>query len=118
MWPLGYGLARTGDDQIWDNGPALGFDNADLTDATPTLIYRTPDTGGNLFPLFPLTIYQSDTSSGFYRVFGEIDGAFWFSDAGEAIGSEDRFTQAGERYTIFQSGTRVESHSFFCLRED
>jgi hypothetical protein len=119
MWPVGYGVQHNNnDDQIWDFAPATGFDNEDLTIATPVKIYRTPDTGGDIFPLFPLTVVQSDVNTSRFRVLGEVDGAYWFSDGGVAISSEDRFTQGTARYTIFQSGTRVAGHSFYCLRED
>lgn len=119
LWPLGYAQPHSNaDDQIWSAAASTGFDNQDLTDATPTKIYRTPNTAGDLFPLFPLTVKQDDSATGYFRTLGEIDGAFWFSDGGVAISSEDRHLQDPNRYTVFQSGTRIQPHSFFCLRED
>jgi hypothetical protein len=118
LWPLGFGNARTDDDITWGTAPATGFDNEDLSAASPTLIYPTPNSAGALFPLFALTVGQADASTGNFRVMGEIDGAFWFSLGGAAISSEDRHARDGSFYRIFQSGTRVQPYSFFCIRED
>jgi len=119
LWPLGYMQAHElTADQNWEIASALGFDNEDFTDVAPTLIYRTPNTGGDLFPLFPLTITQGDAATDFFRVLGEIDGCFWFSTGGEAVASEDRLQQAGVRYRLFQNGTRIQHHSYIAIRED
>jgi hypothetical protein len=119
LWPLGYvQLHETTADQNWSVASATGFDNADFTDVTPTLIYRTPNAAGDLFPLFPLTVIQGDSASDYYRVLGEIDGCFWFSTGGTAVASEDRITQGSTRYRVFQNGTRVEHHSFVAIAED
>ncbi len=120
VWPLGPCNAHGDlDDQLFTLAPAAGFDNDDLTLASsPISIYRTPDTGGDLFPLFPVTIVQSDVSSGRYRVFGEIDGAWWFHTADAAVSSGDRHAQGGAHYSIVQNGTRVQPFSFLALREN
>lgn len=119
VWPLSALQAhQTAEDANWVTAPLAGFDNEDLTLATPVQIYRTPNTGGDLFPLFAQTVIQSDGVAEIYRTVGEIDGVSWFSVGGVAISSEDRFDQGGEKFTIFQSGTRVEVWSFACLRED
>lgn len=120
VWPISPMQAHdVPADENWAVATSTGFDNEDLTlSASPTVIYRTPDTGGDLFPLFPQTVVQADTATDFFRTFGEIDGVFWFSTAGVAIASEDRHSQGSEKFKIFQSGTRVEAHSFACLREE
>lgn len=120
VWPLGSSSVHDdADDQVWAIAPSTGFDMEDITlSISPVGIYRTPDTGGDLFPLYPVTIVQADSSSGFYRTLGEIDGVFWFHAADAAISSEDRFTQGGDAYGIFQNGTRIELYSFMALRED
>ena len=124
VWPLGEAEVPNDDpeDQIWAAASTTGFDNDDLTLASgATRIYRTPNTGGDLFPLYPVTIAQQDeSSSGFKRVFGEIDGVFWFDLAGELISSEDRFppSTTREAHTIFQNGTRTNDYDFMALRED
>lgn len=123
VWPLGFLTARTAtDDVLWTAMPAGGaidFDNSALTQtANPTTIYRTPNTAGDLFPLFPMTVNQGDSATTQYRTFGEIDGCYFFSLGGQAIGSEDRISQDGTFYKIFQSGTRAEVYSYFCIRED
>ena len=73
---------------------------------------------GDLFALFPLTFIQGDQTTAFWRTFGEMDGVYWFDVGGTAVASEDRFTQSGTKYRVFQSGTRIQPYSFFCLRED
>lgn len=119
LWPIGYPSEHPiAEDHTWDQQSGTMFDNSMITNTTPVRIYRTPDTGGDLFPLFPLTFIQSDAATAFHRTFGEIDGAYWFDLGGTAAASEDRFMQSGVAYRIFQSGTRVQPHSFFCLRED
>ena len=120
VWPLGNANThQTIEDGIWTVASGTGFDNADLTLATNAMrIYRTPDTGGDLFPLFPITYNQQDSASGFFRVFGEVDGVFWLDQADSGLSSEDRLSQTGERYSIFQNGTQINPWSFIALRED
>lgn len=120
VWPIGTpNVQASVDDRIWTTASSTGFDNDDLTLTTSAIeIYRTPDTGGDLFPLYPVTVVQSDSGSGFHRVLGEMDGVFWFHDGGVTISSQDRFTRDSDAYTIFQNGTRVEAWSFIALRED
>lgn len=118
VWPIGAGNQQAdANDQIWDVAPITGFDNSDIANG-PVAIYRTPDTGGDLFPLYPITVIQQDYIAGDHRTFGELDGCYWFHVADSAISSEDRIVQGSNRYTVFQSGTRIEPHSFFALRED
>lgn len=117
VWPLvASGQNTSAPDRIWT--PSVGFDADDFTlSSGATQIHRTPDTGGDLFPLFPVTIEQS--GSGFFRPFGQIDGVFWFSIPNtETVGSRDRFNQNGTRYSIFQCGTLVQPYDFFALLEE
>lgn len=119
VWPLGTPNAAAAILQQWNIASSLGFDQADLTLATSAIeIYRTPDTGGDLFPLYPITYQQADSASGFFRTFGEVDGVFFIHNGGAGISSEDRITQGGVAYTIFQNGTRTGPFSFMALRED
>lgn len=120
VWPLGNAqVHENASDQLWTDPGANGFDVADLTPSTGAVrIYRTPDTGGDLFPLFPVTYSQSDSATDFYRVFGEIEGVFWLDAADAGISSEDRIARGSTRHTIFQNGTRLEAYSFLALRED
>lgn len=110
--------ASDSDDIIWANANStLGYDQVLLTLAvSPIRIFRTPDTGGDLTPLYPLPIIQ--TGSGFERVLGEIDGAFWFGKNDLAIVSQDRFTQAGDAFTVYQNGKLVTDYAFMAIRED
>lgn len=119
LWPLGYGQPTTTTDDITtDAASGSAFDNSLLTAASAVRIYRTPNAAGDLFALFPLTFIQGDQTSGFWRSFGEMDGVYWFDVGGTAVASEDRFDQSGTKYRVFQSGTRIQPYSFFCLRED
>jgi hypothetical protein len=120
VWPLGpSNVHDTSDDVIWATAGSLGFDNDDFTLVSGAIaIYRTPDTGGDLFPLYPVTVVQADSATDFFRTFGEIDGVWWFHIADAAISSEDRFTQGSVAYSIFQNGTRIQDFSYLALRED
>lgn len=119
LWPLGYqAVTDIADDVTWEVASGTQFDNSNLTAASAVRIYRTPNVAGDLFALFPLTFAQSSFSTDTHRVFGEIDGCYWFDIGGTAAASEDRHVQGSTRYRIFQSGTRVQPHSFFCMRED
>lgn len=107
------------DDAIWGTASTNGFDATDLTPATgATRIYRTPDTGGDLFPMWPITYTRSDSATDKFFVQGEVPGVFWLDQADSGFSSEDRLTQAGERYTIFQNGTRIQPWSYLALKED
>lgn len=119
VWPLGSQNAQATVLQQWTIAATSGFDMFDLTPVSgATEIYRTPDTGGDLFPLYPITYCQADSASGFFRTFGEVDGVFFLHNGGAGISSEDRITQDGVAYTIFQNGTRTGPFSFMALRED
>lgn len=119
LWPLAtFDVHELTADQTWGVANAVGFDNLDLFDVTPTLIYRTPNTGEDLFPLFPATVLRHDSSTDTYICFGEIDGVYWFDIEAVSIASEDRIDQDGVFYRVFQNGTRTAHHSFFALRED
>lgn len=119
LWPIGISqVHELLADENWSVASALGFDNADFADPTPTIIYRTPNTGSDLFALFPATVVQSDSATDAYRIFGEIDGVYWFDLGGVAVASEDRIDQGGTFYRVFQNGTRTNHQSFLAIRED
>lgn len=107
------------DDKTWDQPAAGGFWPEQITlAASATRIYRTPDTGGDLFPLFPVGYSRSDDVSILFYLYGEVEGVFWLDQGGSGITSEDRVLQGSSAYTIFQNGTRVQPYSFLALRED
>lgn len=120
VWPLGSSNVHSdSNDQIWQLAPSAGFDTLDITPAAgATEIYRTPNSGGDLFPLYPVTLVQHDSATGFFRALGELDGVFWFHLGGSGASSEDRITQGGLAFTVFQNGTRVQPYSFLVIQED
>ena len=120
VWPLGaLSSSPSNDDLLFSIAPSTGFDNEDLTLSSGAIaIYRTPDTGGDLFPLYPVTVMQADGASSFWRIFGELDGVFWFHVADSGASSEDRIEQSSDAYFVSQNGTRVEDWSYLALRED
>lgn len=120
VWPLGTGttLSAVAADIIVDEAPALGFDNDDLTLATPTGIFRTPQTSGDVPPFFPVTLMQINAVSAKYRVFGEIDGVHWFHKADSAVTVFDRFVDGTIRRTVFRNGTRSDLWSYFAVQEN
>ncbi len=120
VWPLGRSQPHaTASDDIWDAAPASGFDQSDITLSSGAVeIWRTPDTAGDIFPLYPVSIIQADSAGPDYRAFGEIDGVFWFHIADSAASSEDEIKQGSDRYLIAQSGTRVEKWSHAVLKQD
>lgn len=121
VWPLGSSNVHENTiDQTFIAAPSVGFDQADLTLSVNAIrLYRTPDTGGDLFPLMPLSYLRNDSATDIFTVFGEVDGVFWMDKAGEVtLSSEDRIRQGSARYTIFQNGTRVNDWSYMALRED
>lgn len=118
VWPVGPNSQRTGDDQNTQGAGTNGFDNEDLSLSTgATQIYRTPDTGGDLFPLFPVTIEQNDSSGDDYRVFGALDGVWFIGDNDAGLTEGDRIEQGSNAYAIHQNGTLKQPHDFLALEE-
>jgi len=118
VWPVGIANQQSdSDERIWST--IVGFDNSDIPLTTGAVqIFRTPDTGGDLFPLFPVTIEQSDSAS-YFRAFGQLPGVYWFSiPSTETIASRDRHEPGALRYTILQSGTLIQPYDFHALLEE
>ena len=89
-----------------------GFARQDLVYQTASWkLMRTPDTGGDIFPIWRRYVMSADTTD--RRVYGELPGHFWMHTADEPISSEDTLTQNGTTYILFQSGDRTERYSFF-----
>lgn len=94
----------------WDNIiPPTGVPGS------PTVqLKKTPNSGGDLNPLWPATLVMSDGSN--LDIQGELDGIFWVSAAnGEA--SEDRLLIGNDRYHIFQNGNRTTVFSFMAIKQ-
>jgi hypothetical protein len=86
-------------------------------------LYASLDTGNPKRLLVPCSVLASEGtgSDGDRRYpFGEMDGVYWFSYGGGGVGAgpQDFFNIGGERYRVFQSGSRVKlSHDFFAVKE-
>tara|TARA_R110000851_G_scaffold120002_1_gene248075 strand:- start:16606 stop:18237 length:1632 start_codon:yes stop_codon:yes gene_type:complete len=120
VWPLGNSNAHEeADDQIFEAAPTSGFDNDRITAVSSRVeLFRTPNTGEDLFALYPVTYMRNDSATDIFRTFGELPGVFWFHVADATISSEDRWTQYPDAYSIFQNGTRIDTWSFLALKED
>ena len=113
--------------QVVGNSGLLGFAAATRQMIPPSgvpgtenvQLKPTPGTGDDYYWLVPPTIIRQESSQWpDYRMWGEIDGVFWFSRGGNTIVSEDRFVLGTKRYTIFQNGNRTQNWSYFALDED
>lgn len=113
IWPGVYGDI---DNDTKNEASNTGFSRTDLMLSSSSYkLMRTPDTGGDIFPLFRRYVLASDSSSLGRVLYGELPGHFWFHTAEEAISSEDVLKQNGSRYLVFQSGDRVERYTFFAM---
>lgn len=88
---------------------------------TPNLtLHPTPNTGGGLRRLYPLTIQFAETGPPVEKdIFGELDGVFWVSaaDTTTPLTSEDFITVGTTRYRVFQSGNRALDYTYLAIEE-
>lgn len=117
------------DDLISDNG-GFQLSGNGATDCiialsgvpgTPNLtLHPTPNTGGALRRLYPLTIQFSETGPPAEKdIFGELDGVFWVSaaDVTTPLTSEDFITVGTTRYRVFKSGNRALDYTYLAIEE-
>lgn len=113
VWP---GVLSDIDNDVKSDPLNTGFGFTDLMlSGSAYKIMRTPDTGGDIFPLFRRYVMAADASTFGRVLYGELPGHFWFHTAEEPISSEDTLKQNGSRYLVFQSGDRVERYTFFAM---
>lgn len=130
MYPVGESRDSIGSsykDNIVDAGPFGWFDGITVPNGgvATQLLYRTPDTGGDLFFLIPITLIRTPSiniEGGTVEddVHLELDNIFWFSatlTAGTTVTPEDTFTIGTDRYRIFADCHNRERYSFFCMKE-
>jgi hypothetical protein len=118
LTPLGQPSPPTGSDVAFSS--SNNFDGLTITQVnTASTIIRTPDSGGDLFPLYRMHVVQANSSGGGSdRFFGELDGVFWFHTGDDLVSPEDRFARAGEPIrSVFSAGTRTEPYSLYALDE-
>lgn len=88
---------------------------------TPNLtLHPTPNTGGGLRRLYPLTVQFAETGPPVEKdIFGELDGVFWVSaaDTTTPLTSEDFITVGTTRYRVFQSGNRALDYTYLAIEE-
>lgn len=85
---------------------------------TPTFRFDpTPNTGGALYPVFPLTIVSFSAAS----IVAEIEGAVWVSGStgggSPAVPGDSVTAPSGERYRLFPSVNRAEPYNMWGLLE-
>lgn len=83
----------------------------------------TPGTSGDRYLLIaPIVGRWENSAPNLYpdghRLWGEMDGTFWFATGNNVVASEDRHEDGNKRYTIFQNGNRTQVWSYFALDED
>jgi hypothetical protein len=109
-------LAPVTDGLLWSQiAPTDGVPGT----ATKTL-HPTPNTGGALRRLYPLTIQFSKDGPPVERdIFGELDGVFWVSaaDITTPLTSEDYVAVGTSRYRVFKSGNRALDYTYFAVEE-
>lgn len=113
VWP---GVEKDQGDNVSTDSNQTGFSYVDMMKQTGSWkLMRTPDTSGDIFPLFRRYALSADSGSAGYQLYGELPGHFWFHTAEELISSEDILKQNGSRYLVFQSGDRVDRFAFFAM---
>jgi hypothetical protein len=130
IYPTGESRDSTGSgykDNIVNEGPFGWFDGiCQPYGITATqLLYRTPNSGGDLFFLIPMTLIRTPSTGiegGTVEddVHLELDNIFWFSatlTSGSTVTVEDTFTIGSDRYRIFADCHNRERYSFFCMKE-
>ncbi len=81
----------------------------------PTLqMLRTPDSGGDLFNGFPVTLVWTSADAGDRNIVGHLDNVFWVPTAG-VLTSEDTL---GADYLVFQNGQRTQVSSYGAIKKE
>lgn len=121
-WPsarAGTASLDTDDNWVRNASPTPAMDDfigGDVGDPTTYRLEPTPNTGGALSPMFPLTILKYDEV-----ILGQVPEVYWLytsRDGSSAAVSEDTFTLAnGDRYRIFQNVYRSDVYNHYAIRE-
>lgn len=124
VWPgqAQFASVSLDDEDNWATGvaPEVGFEGIIIErtiGASPDKrMEPTPNTGGAIPALFPLTLHSNSLVS----IIGQPQGLYWASmsqDGGSAATSEDTFTIGTRRFRAFQNVYRTEIYSFFVMEE-
>lgn len=79
-------------------------------------IEPTPNTGGAIQPLFPITLLDFSQET----INGEVGGLYWIStsqDGSSSASSNDTFKVGTRRFRVFQNVGRTEVYNFVCMEE-
>ena len=80
----------------------------------PTRAWRpTPNTGGDVYPTWPCTIFLQDSAVG-RQMIGEMDDVRWLPALIGPVVAMD--TLLGDTHTVFQCGNRSEPWALFLMR--
>lgn len=103
------------DNEIWVK--ASRFTELDPGGSVTLRIEPTPNSGGALSPLLPITLYDSNAPI----LLGQLSDVYWVSasrDGASSATSNDTFTLAnGNRLRMFQNITRTDIYDYFCMLE-
>ena len=119
-WSRGF-LTIPNEDNWVNSAPSVVDFAGDIIEtnvgSTPgTRLEPTPNTGGAIQPIFPLTLIDYDSEN----LLGQFSGMFWVSasrDGGSPMASADVLNIGATRYRVFQNGPRTEIYSYFCIEE-
>lgn len=116
LYPAGTNRLATGNNLVVGDG---NFSFEDLipnsgVPGSPTIqVKRTPDSGGDLFPLIPVTLIWTSSDAVDRAIIGHLDNVFWVPTAG-VLTSED--TIEDEAYVVFQNGQRTQVSSYMAIK--
>lgn len=105
-----------------DNNLVVGDGNFSFEDlipnsgvpGAPTIqVQETPDSGGDLFPLIPVTLVWTSSDGVDRSIVGHLDNVFWVPTAG-VLSSEDTL-EAGD-YLVVQNGQRTQVSSYMAIK--
>jgi len=89
--------------------------NEDVPGSPTIQMKRTPDSGGAILPLIPVTLIWSSSDGVDRGVVGHLENIFWVPTAG-VLTSED--TMDDPDYLVFQGGQRTEVCSYMAIKRE
>ena len=120
LYPAGQNRTPTaGDNNLVVGDGNFGFEdlcpNSGVPGAPTIQMKRTPDSGGAIFPLVPVTLIWSSSDHVDRGVVGHLDSVFWVPSA-SVLTSED--TLDDPDYLVFQNGQRTQVCSYMAIKRE